>query len=138
MKMFWKGFFRRGLLFAWLGPVVLSVVYFFLQRAGVVSVVTVDALIRAVLSSTLMAFIAAGISCVYQAERIPFATASILHAITLYLDYLLFYLLNGWLPTAKIWVFSAIFIAGFLLIWLIIYFVAVRRSVKQLNEKLRT
>lgn len=40
----------------------------------------------------------AGVSIVYQIENLPKAFAGLLQAAVLYIDYLGFYLLNGWIP----------------------------------------
>ena len=86
---------------------------------------------------TIMAFIAAGISFVYQVEQLPLAIATIIQMSVLYFDYLLFYRLNGWVPNEGLITFTVIFVAGFVVVWLIVYFCAVRPSVRKLNEKLK-
>lgn len=132
---FVKDFILRGIMSAWGGPVVLAIVYAALGSAGVVSSVNVDKLFTAVISSAVMAFIAGGISAIYKTERLPIAFATIIHMIVLYFDYLVFYLLNGYLPSNAIWIFTVIFVAGFLAIWLVIYLIA-RRKVKRINERI--
>ncbi len=131
-----KEFIRRGLLACWAGPVITMIVYMALEKAGVITTLTVSEVSTAVFSMTLMAFIAAGISFIYQVERLPIAIATIIHMAALYFDYLLLYRLNGWLPNRAIATFTVIFAAIFIAIWLIVYFCAVRPSVRKLNEKL--
>jgi sensor domain CHASE-containing protein len=48
------------------------------------------------------------------------------------------YLINGWLyRSAKvIWIFTGIFVIGYLLIWLAIYLIG-RRNAQKLNQGLR-
>ena len=70
MKKFIVEFLKRGAMFAGLGPVILSIVYIFLGANGVVETVPVTTLIREILTSMLLAFIAAGISAVYQTEKL--------------------------------------------------------------------
>ena len=55
----------------------------------------------------------------------------------LYIDYMGIYLLNGWLPAEKIGAFTLIFIAGFAVIWLIIY-ATIRAKVNQINQKMQS
>ena len=133
---FIKNFIIRGLTAAWAGPVVLAIVYLCLHGAGVVSAVEADVLFKAIVSSVIMAFVAGGIGCIYKVERLPLAIATLLHVTILYFDYLVFYLINAYLPNNAIWIFTAIYLAGFALIWLIIYFAVVRRNVNKLNKKL--
>lgn len=60
-----------------------------------------------IVTVTLLAFIAAGIGVVYQIERLPLLSATAIHAGALYLDYLLIYLLNNWIP--RDWAFIGVF-----------------------------
>ena len=131
-----KEFLKRGVMAAWSGPVILAIVYLILEKVGVVTTLTVSQVVLAIISMTIMAFIAAGISFVYQVEQLPLAIATIIQMAVLYFDYLLFYRLNGWVPNEGLITFTVIFVAGFVVIWLIVYFCAVRPSVRKLNEKL--
>ncbi len=131
-----KEFLKRGVMAAWGGPVILAIVYLILEKVGVVTTLTVSQVVLAIISMTIMAFIAAGISFVYQVEQLPLAIATIIQMAVLYFDYLLFYRLNGWVPNEGLITFTVIFVAGFVVIWLIVYFCAVRPSVRKLNEKL--
>ena len=136
MKKFVKAFVKQGLMAAWGGPVVLAIIYFVLGKAGVVETLTMQEVSMGILSSAVMAFIAAGIPVVYRQERLPLATAILIHAAVLYLDYLIVYLMNGWLKSgaAPILVFTVSFFTGFALIWLIIWRV-IRRQVGEVNNK---
>ena len=138
MKKFLKDFVKQGLMAAWGGPVVLAVIYFILGKTGAVETLTVQEVSLEILSSAIMAFIAAGIPVVYRQEALPLATAILIHAAVLYLDYLIVYLMNGWLKNGAgpILIFTAIFFAGFALIWLIIRQVT-KRQVKQVNSKIQ-
>jgi hypothetical protein len=82
-----------------------------------------------------MAFVAAGISVIHQTENVPKAFAALIQASVLYVDYLGFYLLNGWIPVGKIWIFTIIFVAVFAIIWLII-FLSVKAKVDKMNRLL--
>ena len=137
MKKFWKEFLFRGLICAAGGPLVLAVVYGILGTTGqVVSVSTIE-VCRVILTITLLAFIAAGMTAIYQMEQLPLPTMILLHGGALYIAYLLIYLLNGWLlnQLKPIAIFSGIFAAGYAVIWLIIYFVE-RNRAEKLNKQL--
>jgi len=138
MKKYTAEFVKRGLMAAWGGPVVLAIIFACLNAAGVVETMTVREVCLGIISSTLMAFIAAGINVVYQVEKLPLAMAILIHGGVLYLDYLLVYLMNGWLRNqlGPIVTFTAIFAAGFAVIWLIIYQI-IKGQIKQVNEKIQ-
>ena len=138
MKKYVLEFVKRGLMAAWGGPVILAIIYACLGKSGVLIALTPREVATGVLSITLMAFIVAGISMIYQVEELPLAVAILIHAGVLYLDYLLVYLLNRWMPRngQGIGVFTAIFAAGYGLVWLIIY-LSIRAKTRKLNEKIR-
>ena len=132
MKKFWPEFFKRGCIAAWSGPVVLCIIWTCLKAAGVVNVLDVDTAVMGIISSVVIAFIAAGITAVYQMEQLPIGMAALIQMAVLYTDYLVIYLLNGWMKVEKIGIFSVCFFAGFAVIWVIIY-ITTRNSVKKLN-----
>ena len=123
MKAFWKEFFLRGLVCAAGGPLVLAIIYGILGAAGSVEAHSPQEVCLGIVSITLLAFIAAGMTAVYQMEQLPLLIKILLHGGGLYIAYIFTYLLNGWLQNSlmPILIFSGIFIAGYALIWLIIY-----------------
>lgn len=133
MKKFLKDFCVRGMAFAWSGPVIMAIVWLCLQAAGTVSELTVNQVALGIFSTTIMAFVAAGISVVYQMENLPKPFAVLIHASVLYIDYMGIYLLNGWLPIDKIGMFTLIFIAAFAVIWVCIY-IPTRVKVAKMNK----
>ena len=136
MKKYILEFVKRGLMAAGGGPVILAVIYGCLGKTGVVASLTPNEVCMGILSITLMAFIVAGISMIYTVESLPLPMAILIHAGVLYLDYLLVYLLNSWLPRNAIGIFTAVFAAGYGAVWLIIY-LCIRAKTKKLNAKLR-
>ena len=137
MRKFIKDFCLRGMMFAWGGPVILAIVWMCLKRAGVVADLTVNEAVLGIISTTILAFIAAGVSIVYKIENLPKAFAGLLQAAVLYIDYLGFYLLNGWIPLNQIWFFTIIFLAVFAVIWFSIY-IPIRIKVKKINKMIGT
>ena len=133
MKKYVKQFCIRGLMWAWGGPVIMAIVWMAMHGAGVISGLTVDQAVLGILTMTVMAFIAAGISIVYQIETLPKAFAGLIQAAVLYIDYLGFYLINGWIPVNKIWIFTLIFVGCFTVIWFIIY-ITVKLKVDKMNK----
>lgn len=137
MKPLVKKFFRRGLMAAGGGPLILAIIYYFLKRYGIIESLSVEEVTRGILTVTLMAFIAGGIPVVYEAERLSLLWATLIHALALYADYILIYLFNGWLKRAQtpILVFTVIFFVGYAVIWLLI-FTQTRANVERINRKL--
>ena len=133
MKAFFKEFLKRGLISAWGGPFILAVIYYVLGTNGIAESIPADEASLGIISITLMAFIAGGITAIYQNDMLPLASSILIHAAVLYLDYLIMYLLNDWLPGSKIGVFTAIFIAGFALVWFIIY-LSIKNKTDNLNK----
>ena len=136
MKKHVRDFCKRGLIAAWGGPVIMALVWLCLKAAGVVETLTVDQAALGIISTTVMAFIAAGISIVYHIETLPKSIAALIQMAVLYIDYMGIYLLNGWLPVKKIGMFTLIFLAAFAVIWLIIY-TSIRMKVNRINQKMR-
>jgi hypothetical protein len=80
---------------------------------------------------------AAGLNALYAIERLPLMLAILIHGGALYLAYLGTYLVNGWLEEGAlpIIIFSAIFAAGYFVIWAAVY-VIVKRSTARINRAL--
>ncbi len=137
MKKYIVEFLKRGLTFSVGGPVVLAIVYGILGATGTAVSLTPREVCLGILTVSLMAFVAAGITVVYTAEKLPLFWAALLHGIVLYADYILIYLLNGWLQSGMtpVLIFSAIFVAGYALVWVIIYFTT-RQSTRMLNQRI--
>ena len=138
MRRFVLAFLRRGVVSLGFGPIVLAVLFLILERfAGLESLSVTDVCIG-IFSLSVLAFIAGGMNAIYQLERLPLMVAILIHGSVLYIVYLATYLVNGWLESGIVpmLVFSAIFVVGYLLIWVIIYSI-VKRSTEDLNEKLR-
>jgi hypothetical protein len=132
MKKFWKEFFLRGLGCAAGGPLVLAIVYGILDATGAVETVPTGEVCMGILTITLLAFVAAGMTAIYQIEQLPLPMMILLHGGALYFAYILTYLINGWLQNSlvPILVFTGIFIASYALVWLIIYMVEKSKAEK--------
>ena len=136
MRKYVKKFCCRGLMWgAWGGPVILAIVWMCLQKAGVIENLTVNEAVLGIFTTAVMGFLAAGVSVVYAIESLPKAFAGLIQGVVLYVDYLVFYLLNGWIPANKIWIFTSIFVVGFLVIWLSIY-IPIRIKISRMNKML--
>ena len=137
MKKFLKEFLLRGLICTGGGPLVLAIIYGILGATGAVESFTPNEVCMGILSISLLAFIAAGMTAIYQMEQLPLPIAILLHGGALYIVYLLTYLINGWLKNSltPILVFTGIFLAVYALIWLIIYRVE-KAKARKINKML--
>ena len=138
MKKFGKEFLLRGLICAGGGPLVLAIIYGILGATGAVEYFTPREVCMGILTITLLAFIAAGMTAIYQMEQLPLPIMILLHGGALYIAYLLTYLINGWLmkQLIPILVFTGIFLAGYALIWAIVYCIEKAKADK-LNKLLK-
>lgn len=135
MKGFWKDFLLRGLVACAGGPLVLAVIYGILGATGTVSVLTPREVCLGIVTITLLAFTVAGMTAIYQVERLPLASAILIHGGVLYGTYLVIYLINNWLQKGliPILVFTGIFLLGYALIWAIVYLVE-RAKIEKINK----
>ena len=138
MKKFWKEFLLRGLICAGGGPLVLAIIYGILGATGSVEYFTPNEVCTGILTILLLSFIAAGMTAIYQMEQLPLPTMILLHGGALYIAYILTYLINGWLANqlTPILSFTGIFIAGYAVIWLIIYCTE-KRKTEKINKMLK-
>ena len=137
MKKYLKEFCLRGMAFGGFGPLIYGIVMLIINLSGVDT--TIDGLIvfKGVLSTYLLGFICAGVSIVWNIEKLGIGFAILIHGSALYISYLLTYLINGWLGNNNgILIFSIAFILGYVLIWLIIYVIEKCRA-KKLNRTLK-
>ena len=97
MKKYVLRFIGCGLFAMGFGPITMAIVYLILWKCGVADVLSTEKMVVGILTVSLMAFLAGGIGVVYQIEQLPLMYAALLHGVTLYLDYVIVYLINGWL-----------------------------------------
>ena len=138
MKKFIKEFLFRGLICAAGGPLVLAIIYGVLGATGAVEVFSPKEVCLGIITIMLLAFIVAGMTAIYQMEQLPLSMMILLHGGALYVAYILTYLINGWLQNSliPILVFTGIFLAGYAIIWLVIYFVE-KAKAEKLNKLLK-
>ena len=138
MKAFWKEFIFRGLICAAGGPIVLAVIYGILGATDTVQALSPKEVCLGILTIALLAFTVAGMTAIYQVEQLPLPMMILLHGGALYIAYIVTYLLNGWLENspAHILVFTGIFVAGYAIIWLIIYMIE-KAKAEKLNQLLK-
>ncbi len=133
-----KSFGLRGLVAMGFGPVVLAIVYTILGLCGVVTDVNVYEMTLGIATITALAFLCGGITVVYQIEELAISKAITIHGICLYIAYAIVYLVNGWLEEGVIpfLIFTGIFAVGYMLVWVVIYFIT-KRNAEKLNSGLK-
>lgn len=137
MNIHVKNFLIRGLIFSGLGPVIAGLVYLILYFCNVVEDINAVEMFLIIVSTYILAFVAAGASVVYNVERFSIMKATVIHYVVLYLAYIMCYLINGWVKDnlMSILIFTIIFIVSYFTIWLCAYF-SIKTVSKRLNEKL--
>ena len=137
MKKHALNFIQRGFAGATFGPIVLAIIYAILGATDIISFLSVNEVVLGIISISAMAFIAGGITMVYEVENLPLISAILIHALSLYIDYAIMYLINGWIGDGILpfLVFTAIFFTGFALIWGFIYLFT-KSKTKVLNKNL--
>ncbi len=138
MRKFVGEFLYRGFVACGFGPIVWAIVIHILsEKYAVVQTIPADEVVLGILTSALLAFVAGGINAIYKIERIPLILAIFIHAVILYIDYIVIYLVNGWMKAEVtiFTVFTVCFFSGFAIIWAVIYFYT-KKSTDRLNKKL--
>lgn len=135
MNKYLKEFIKRGLMCCFGGPLILAIVWLCLYSGDVANSISLCDAGIAIISVTVLAFMVAGISMIYQIEKLPIVIAGLIQFSVIYFSYLVTYLINGWLESSIIWIFTIIFVGSFIVIWIVIYLL-VNRNVKKINNKI--
>lgn len=137
MNRYVKEFLKRGLMFSGLGPVVCGIVYLILELSKVEIKLSGFDIFLAIITTYIIAFVQAGSSVFEQIESWSSIKSVFFHMTSIYVVYLVGYLINRWIPFdyIVIIIFSAVYVLTFLFIWLLVYFIAKKTSDK-LNQKL--
>ena len=138
MKKYIKDFVFRGLLCACGGPLILAIIYAIMGATQTITVLTPEEVGLGIFTVSLLAFVMAGCTTLYQIEHLSIFQAALIHGAVIYGTYILTYLINGWLirELTAIAIFTGVFIVGYALIWLIIYLVT-KRAAEKLNQQLK-
>jgi hypothetical protein len=137
MNKYLKSFLQRGISFAGFGPIITSIVFLCVSHSIENFSLTATQIFIAIISTYILAFVQAGVSVFNQIESWPTSKSLLCHLGSLYITYILCYLINSWIPfdISVILIFTAIFVATYFIIWLSVYFV-VRSTSKKINSNL--
>lgn len=136
MNKYLKEFFHRGLMFAGFGPIILGIIFAIIETTQEGFSLGGYEVLIAIASTYLLAFVQAGASVFNQIESWPIAKSLFCHFGSIYLAYVLCYIVNTWIPfeIMAVVIFTAIFLVVYAVVWLTVYFI-VKASEKKLNAK---
>ena len=137
MNIYVKEFFKRGLMFSGLGPITAGTVLFIISRFDKALQLDGLQMLIMILSTYILAFVQAGATVFNQIDTWSVPKALACHFSSLYVVYVMCYLVNTWIPfdIRVIIIFSLIFIVTFFIIWTIV-FLTVRHLSRKLNKNL--
>ena len=137
MNKYLKSFLQRGITFAGFGPIVVGIVYLVLSKTLNGFSLGGEETCLAIISTYLLAFVHAGVSVFHQIEKWSSARSLLAHMSTLYVAYVLCYLVNSWITFewCVVGIFTAAFAVGYLAIWLIVV-ISVKTAERRLNRRL--
>ena len=130
MKKYFKEFMLRGLMFGGFGPIILSIILFFIWKFVPGTQFQGDEILLGTVSIYILAFVHAGASVFNQIDEWGLNKSIGMHFATLYVAYSVCYLLNRWIPfDLKVFgIFTAIFVAVYAVVWTIVYLCVKRTS----------
>ncbi len=131
-------FLYRGAVFGGFGPIIMGVVYVILSHSIEDFSLTGTEVLLAVLSTYLLAFLQAGASVFNQIEHWPLSKSLFFHFFTIYIAYVLCYVVNSWIPFEPlvIGIFTIAFVLSYLVIYLTVV-LTVKAIGKRFNAQLK-
>ena len=137
MNIYFKKFLHRGLMFGGFGPIILGIIYAVISETTEDFTLSGMQILAGIVSTYLLAFIQAGVTILNQIEHWPVMKGLLCHFSLLYAAYCICYILNSWIPfdIKVIGIFTVIFVAIYITIWVIVYF-ATKGTSRKLNAKL--
>lgn len=137
MNKYVKEYLKIGFMFSGIGPVVAGIIYLILEKTGVSLNLSGFDVFLAIITTYIMAFVQAGASTFNRIEHWGKAKSLFWQMSTIYVVYIGGYLINRWIPLdwKVIIIFTSIYIASYLIVWLFVYFI-IKKESKKLNQRL--
>ncbi len=131
-KFYLLEYLKRGALFAGLGPIILGIVYAIIDASLSSFSLGGSEVLIAIISTYILAFVQAGASVFNEIDSWSVAKSLACHFSTIYVAYILCYVVNSWIPFEPIviLIFTAVFIAAYFIIWLTVYLIIKKTSQK--------
>lgn len=138
MKKYIVKFVHRGALFGGCGPVITAIIFFIMSKCIDGLTFSGQEILTAMVSTYFLAFIHAGVSVFNQVEEWSVSKSTLFHLLTLYLAYVICYLINSWIPFDLIIVgiFTLSFVVIYAVIWIIVV-LSIKATEKRLNKNLK-
>lgn len=138
MNKYLKQFLHRGLIFGGFGPVILAIIYFIISKTVNNFAFSGKEVMLGIISVYLLAFLQAGATVFNQIEHWPITKSLLFHFSTLYVAYVLCYVLNSWIPFIPevLIIFTLVFVLIYFVIWFTVY-ISVKTFSKKANQKLK-
>ncbi len=137
MNKYLKEFLHRGLIFGGFGPIVLAIIYFILSKTIDDFLLSGSDILLGTISVYLLAFLQAGATVFNQIDHWPITKSLLCHFSTLYVAYVLCYVLNSWIPFIPevLIIFTIVFILVYFIVWITVY-LSIKAFSKKVNNKL--
>ena len=137
MNKYLKTFLHRGLLFGGFGSIVVGIVIWCIELAGVDIALSGGEMLLAVISGYALAFVQAGASVFNQIDEWPITKSLLCHFSLLFVTYSLVYVINSWIPFEPmvLLIFCLIFVAVYFIVWTTVY-LCIKAHTKRLNARL--
>ena len=137
MNKYLKEFLHRGLMFGGFGPIILAIIYFIISKTVKDFSLSSNELLLGTISIYLLAFIQAGATVFNQIDHWPITKSLLFHFGSLYIAYVLCYLINSWIPfnPLVLLIFTAVFVLVYFAIWITVV-LSIKVFTKKANKKL--
>ena len=137
MKNYVKEFFKRGLMFAGFGPIIVGIIYLISSKTVEDFTLNGVEVFTVIVSTYLLAFVHSGVSVFNQIDHWPVMKSLLCHFSTLYAAYVLCYLINSWIPfdINVVLIFTAVFVAVYFVVWLIVV-LSIKAISRKMNKKI--
>ncbi len=138
MKSKIQSFCLRGMFFGGFGPIIYALVMLILFLFKVDTTLNGKTVFLNIISTYLLAFICAGISIIWKEERLGLSVQIMIHGLSLYVCYLIVYLINNWIPKniVILLIFTFCLFFGYSIICFTVFVIEKKRA-KKFNSYLK-
>ena len=132
-----KEFLTRGAVFGGLGPIIVGIVYLCISMNVADFSLSATEVFLAIISGYLLAFIQAGATVFNQIDNWSPGRSLLFHFTSIYLAYIVTYLMNRWIPFNIIFIliFTGAFVIAYFIVWITVY-LCVKATQRKLNRSI--